>query len=179
MKNNREIPDLQEFLSFLESKFLAYETVKSCQKDSFISQKQYFNKPYNKSLNGPNNNYKPYNNKFNFMKKSTLLEGNKEISKTFHASYGQCPFCSGDHVLMRCDKFLDLDCASRNKTVAKLNVCKNCLYSHGYGKCNSPKTCKDCNAKHHTLLHMNKYNTETSRQFTGNDIQPRPSTSTQ
>ncbi|XP_075986344.1 uncharacterized protein LOC142983392 [Anticarsia gemmatalis] len=168
-QNNRELPNLEEFLGFLELKFLAYETAKGCSKETIENK---IHRPNNR---GWNNNYKPNNfpNKQQDMKKLGY-------SKIFHASYGQCPLCYKDHVLMQCDKFIDMDIAQRNKTVAKLKVCKNCLYSHGNVACSSKKTCRECNLKHHTLLHFNKpvYNDSNVRRDQDRNSNPGPSTST-
>lgn len=186
-QNNRQLPDLDEFLTFLENKFLAYETAKGCTKES-SSHSQIFNKTFNK----PNYKYQPNNNwnyKHNFntnrqqhSKKPTLYEQNKDYSKTFHTTYyGRCPLCTSDHVLMKCEKFLNMDIPQRNKMVTKLKVCKNCLYSHGNADCASWKTCRECNSKHHTLLHMTRTNDSNSamRREEGLESSPRASTSNQ
>lgn len=180
MQNSRELPNLQEFLSFLESKFIAYETMKNYQRDTSNTQKQLFNKPnYNPYFGNRNNNFKSFTKQNNYAKKASFHEGNREFTRAFHTSYGQCPLCEGSHVLMQCDKFINLDTAHRNKTVAKLKVCKNCLYSHGDANCTSMKTCKECNSKHHTLLHMTKENTEKSGKTVCNYMKTKPSISSQ
>jgi hypothetical protein len=54
---------------------------------------------------------------------------------------------------MQCPRFIGLDSRQRSATVARLQVCRNCLYSHEGDECRSAKTCKECNMRHHTLLH--------------------------
>lgn len=71
---------------------------------------------------------------------------------------------------MQCPKFIDMDSFQRNNIVVKLQICKNCLFSHGNVECKSTKPCKECNKKHHTLLHNSK------PYF---NLNQRPSTSTQ
>lgn len=118
-QKSRELPDLEEFLTFLENTFLAFETAKGCQKETTISQNQTSNKTIAKPFNKGwiSNKYNFNANKPQYMKKSTLYEHNNDHSNTFHTSYGQCPLCADDHVLMQCDKFLSWD----NETKRLLN----------------------------------------------------------
>ena len=140
LHDHREIQNLQDFLFFLESKFMAYESMKTTKKEN--TPKISYSKP----------NYKHY-----FMKKPNLTNWNdkKTFTKTYHtySMYSPCPCCDGKHVLMQCPKFLEMDIGHRNHTVSKLHLCKNCLFSHGNADCTSSKTCKECNLRHHTLLH--------------------------
>ncbi|XP_047027518.1 uncharacterized protein LOC124635626 [Helicoverpa zea] len=168
-QNNRELPDLDEFLKFLELSFLAHETAKSCLKDS--GENKTPPRPMNKSWN---HNYRF---KSNFKKPEEQTKVGH--SKIFHASFGKCPLCNNDHVLMQCDKFINMDILQRNKTVAKLKLCKNCLYSHGNNNCNSRKTCRECNSKHHTLLHTKPSDSEPTAERRDDSTNSRPSTSTQ
>lgn len=83
-------------------------------------------------------------NHFQFGGKRNYFEPKKRYSKSFHtASFGSFPHCTGDHVMMQCPKFIDTDAEQRNNLVAKLHVCRNCLYSHGNANWNSTKTCKE------------------------------------
>ncbi|XP_035457953.2 uncharacterized protein LOC118281482 [Spodoptera frugiperda] len=166
-QNNRELPDLDEFLKFLELSFLAHETAKSCLKDSGENKTPH--RPNNKSWS-PN-----YKFKSNFKKPEDQTKVGH--SKIFHASFGKCPLCNNEHVLMQCDKFINMDISQRNKTVAKLKLCKNCLFSHGNNNCNSRKTCRECNSKHHTLLHTKPADSEPTAERRDDSTNSRPSTS--
>ncbi|KAF9409946.1 hypothetical protein HW555_010837, partial [Spodoptera exigua] len=134
LQDNREVPTLQEFLTFLENQFTAFETMKSSKKESQSAEKAAGTEKH------ASRNY----------------EHKKWQLKTYHTSYGQCPLCKNNHVLMRCPQFIDSDTKQRNSIVAKLRLCKNCLFRHENETCNSVKTCKECNMNHHTLLHYNK-----------------------
>jgi hypothetical protein len=129
LQDHREVPALHDFLFFLESKFMAYETMKRSKKEVAIQQKPATVKTFSKEASYP--------------VKKTNYNFYKNNSKTYHTAYGQCPFCNEAHVLMQCQKFIDLDIPQRNYTVAKLQVCKNCLFSHGDKQCKSNKTCKE------------------------------------
>ncbi|CAK1592000.1 unnamed protein product [Parnassius mnemosyne] len=169
-QDHRELPDLNDFLFFLESKFMAYETMKNLKKEIPNVQKQGQQKT---------SNYK------NFPTKKHFYETKKGYNKTYFttSTIGQCPNCKGGHVLMQCVEFIDMNAIQHNNTVAKLHVCANCLYSHGNAKCTSTKTCKGCNKRHHTLLHnYTKKNASTAAETTNgvrNKNISRPTTSTQ
>lgn len=158
LQDHRELQNLQDFLYFIETQFMAYETIKSAKKGNST---------------GPE---KPSTYKFN--KQTPVKNTNYQFTRTsnFHASFGKCPHCKGSHVLMNCDKFLDLEVPKRNDTVSKLQLCKNCLYSHGNQECKSTKTCRECNLRHHTLLHNSERKLTTLPK---NNKGQHPSTSTQ
>lgn len=136
LHDNREVPTLQEFLMYLENQFMAFETMKTSKKDIPSTEKS-------------------------AEKSSRKNFDQKKWPKSYHTSYGKCPLCKDSHVLMRCQRFIDLDTKQRNSAVAKMRLCKNCLFSHENETCNSTKTCKECNMKHHTLLHYSNYNKNT------------------
>ncbi|PZC75227.1 hypothetical protein B5X24_HaOG206534 [Helicoverpa armigera] len=135
LQDHRELQNLQDFLYFIETQFMAYETMKSAKKGNSTGPEKPSTYNVNKQTPVKNTNYR-------FAR-----------SSNFHASFGKCPHCKGSHVLRNCDKFLELEVPKRNDTVSKLQLCKNCLYSHGDQECKSTKTCRECNLKHHTLLH--------------------------
>ncbi|XP_075990316.1 uncharacterized protein LOC142985966 [Anticarsia gemmatalis] len=126
----------------------------------------------------------PYNqfNKFHSQtSKSHYNDQTRNLKKSYHAVYGQCPYCDGNHVLRQCPKFLEMDLPQRNNIVTKLHLCRNCLYSHGTSECKSNKTCRDCNSRHHTLLHNSARNKTPSGNGNNNgnfsSTSQRPSTS--
>ncbi|XP_071055017.1 uncharacterized protein [Onthophagus taurus] len=67
-----------------------------------------------------------------------------------------CILCKMNHNLYQCDKFLEKSPSQRFNIISDNKFCKNCLgYRHHTSKCNSNKTCRICNKRHHTLLHLN------------------------
>lgn len=63
-------------------------------------------------------------------------------------------------MLQYCESLLKLDAPSRHRKVKELNVCINCLRKgHFIQNCESKSTCRKCDRKHHTILHMSN-NTE-------------------
>lgn len=140
LKAPRELPELNEFMSFLESKFMAYETLKTGQNQ--------------KSHPDPQSPYQQKNN-YNNNQRSSYFKPSEKMPKTYFTTTKTCPTCkTSDHVLMNCNKFIEMNYNERKEIVAKLQLCENCLYSHGTKQCYSNKKCKLCNKAHHTLLHQ-------------------------
>ncbi|XP_050746081.1 uncharacterized protein LOC108027240 [Drosophila biarmipes] len=77
----------------------------------------------------------------------------------FHASGStqssrECIYCQGQHSIYSCNEFKALDVVSRRTFAKDTKLCFNCLSrSHQVRDCNSSNTCRQCNAKHHTLVH--------------------------
>ncbi|CAG9132520.1 unnamed protein product [Plutella xylostella] len=141
----RELPILEDFLKFLETKFIALDTIQNkqgLQKQATSSPNKPSTSFYNKNDQRNNYNSKPMN--FNRTEK---------WPKSLHTAIRNCPLCKYEHVLMQCRKFQELSVTKRNAAVRDLQICKNCLYSHEGKQCTSNKVCKVCNKKHHTLLH--------------------------
>ncbi|XP_058466308.1 uncharacterized protein LOC131439387 [Malaya genurostris] len=64
-----------------------------------------------------------------------------------------CAFCGKGHRLYYCEQFKHLPLAQRSTIVSKAGLCVNCLFGkHSFANCKYG-TCKECGAKHHTLLH--------------------------
>lgn len=84
--------------------------------------------------------------------------------KSYHTSENQtsivCPNCNYGHLLSRCRKFRSLPVVTRRKLVNEFQVCYNCLKKgHSSSDCNSELRCRNCQQKHHNLLH---YDTKSS-----------------
>ncbi|KAH8317326.1 hypothetical protein KR074_003821, partial [Drosophila pseudoananassae] len=77
----------------------------------------------------------------------------------FHASGStqssrECIYCQGQHSIYSCNEFKALDVVSRRTFAKDTKLCFNCLSrSHQVRDCKSSNTCRQCNAKHHTLVH--------------------------
>ena len=55
----------------------------------------------------------------------------------------------------------------RFSTATRLKVCTNCLsYNHFYRDCPSRRSCKDCGARHHSLLHRQSSSTRRTEDAT-------------
>lgn len=65
-----------------------------------------------------------------------------------------CDYCGDDHYIVSCPKFRDLTPELRHKAVVAQKLCFNCFGHHNLNACNSPRTCKTCGFKHHTMIHV-------------------------
>ncbi len=81
-----------------------------------------------------------------------------------------CVHCQQDHSLHQCDSFNKLSVEDRDKFARNHQLCLNCLtVGHRGFECSSKYSCRQCGARHHTLLHRNKrpmVNTTTSMKET-------------
>lgn len=63
--------------------------------------------------------------------------------------------CNTNHLLYSCPKFHEMPATDRVKLATDLNLCKNCLSPrHHVDTCQNRYTCRHCNKRHHTLLHI-------------------------
>ena len=71
----------------------------------------------------------------------------------------KCPMCSKFHRLFQCQHFLKLNPCDRITKVKELQLCINCLKpGHKAATCENTHSCKTCNKRHNSLLHLNSQN---------------------
>ena len=108
------------------------------------------------SLNAtPNYNFKPktkqapYHANFKGQKSKDTVQSNAGVS-----GKEQCAVCKADHRIFYCENFLSKSVQDRNSFIRENKMCINCLSSgHLYKDCKF-SSCKICNKKHNTLLHI-------------------------
>ncbi|XP_073824784.1 uncharacterized protein [Musca autumnalis] len=84
-----------------------------------------------------------------------------------------CPLCHKAHPLRRCRRFRGMSLEKKVRTLVSRHICSNCLCaSHSFRECTSEQKCRECNEKHHTLLHPCS-----SREESKKIQQTRPSSS--
>ena len=105
------------------------------------------------------------------MRKPPQRDSHYSKSQSFYTqdsnnSNSKCPICSQQHFLWQCKHFQNLSPKDRSKVVMTNKYCLNCLSKgHFISKCPSKRLCKNCNRKHHTMLHIDKEDTiELSQQ---------------
>ncbi|XP_075151078.1 uncharacterized protein LOC142225184 [Haematobia irritans] len=65
-----------------------------------------------------------------------------------------CPICRTNHLLRNCPKFLEKSPNDRIQITKQNHLCYNCLLAdHGVRECKSRYSCRECNQRHHSLLH--------------------------
>jgi hypothetical protein len=81
--------------------------------------------------------------------------GNKvsQTARTYVTSKFQCSLCKDSHLLSYCDKFIKYSPKQRMEFVRTSKLCYNCLRQYSKNHAFSSQHCKQCNKRHHTLLH--------------------------
>ncbi|XP_045495961.1 uncharacterized protein LOC123694542 [Colias croceus] len=159
LKQPRELPVLQDFLDYLESKFTMLE--QSRRKQEPVIQKPSYIKPnfyptYSQEVNRLSNYVRNNNYQVNQHNYSGNRHSPKPIMKTYHLSSKiniTCPLCNLEHGLYKCKTFLDQPNEIKFKTLNRINICINCLFSHNGKPCSSFHRCRICNRAHNTILH--------------------------
>ncbi|XP_058840607.1 uncharacterized protein LOC131696092, partial [Topomyia yanbarensis] len=76
----------------------------------------------------------------------------------YHSAYSdntpKCILCKQSHILSQCDEFKKLVPQKRFELAKRQGVCLNCLRSSHLMKNCSAGSCRTCNKRHHTLLHL-------------------------
>ncbi|XP_071577042.1 uncharacterized protein [Temnothorax nylanderi] len=103
----------------------------------------------------------------NVLPASSQVKGNKQNSSVqshaANASSTKCPMCQKTHFLSACPDFHNKSVAQRRDLAKKYHCCYNCLSTrHTRDACSSKNTCRQCQQKHHTLLHTTDVNSNGS-----------------
>ena len=93
--------------------------------------------------------------------------------------YSFCFVCrSKEHTAGKCEKFIKMTFQDRKKLVHKHSICPGCLKSssHGLEVCNTAQSCpvKECNSKHHELMHPPPRNKQPRGSFDKNKSKNNP-----
>ncbi|KAJ8941096.1 hypothetical protein NQ318_019101 [Aromia moschata] len=78
----------------------------------------------------------------------------KSRSHGFHTQTVTCPMCESNHFLYRCREFSKMSNNQRAKKVKDLNLCENCLHAGHKADACKYGSCKKCQLKHNTLIHV-------------------------
>ena len=98
-----------------------------------------------------------------FFTKSAIDKNEAGDSKS-NRSYIKCVLCDQNHLLHNCKKFADLSMDDRIAFTRKNRLCDNCFkrgHIASFCRLDSACTVKECNRKHHKLLHR-----EPAKSFT-------------
>ncbi|XP_059622191.1 uncharacterized protein LOC132265511 [Phlebotomus argentipes] len=84
--------------------------------------------------------------------------------KVHHTETAKCSMCNqAQHQLFQCETFRKLSLASKRSAVGQRNLCFNCLRDgHRAQDCRSKSRCQKCQKSHHTLLHDDTRNTNST-----------------
>lgn len=88
---------------------------------------------------------------------SSLPVKESNTSSSVSSVETKCGFCGNNHLNHLCPEFLKMSVGERHKRVVELRMCFNCLRSgHSSSECASAFRCRECNKRHHSLIHFNE-----------------------
>ncbi|XP_015120546.1 uncharacterized protein LOC107043527 [Diachasma alloeum] len=67
-----------------------------------------------------------------------------------------CSYCKMDHNIASCSGFKSLTPTARKEVVERLYLCYNCPGKHSIRVCQTTRTCRTCQERHHSLLHFDR-----------------------
>ena len=129
------VPNLDRVKSFLQGQALIYESVERTNKSSTASHTESKKAKGNASLQVS-------------MNASSTKEGGAKGKPSY-----KCYFCKEEHSIYKCPKFQQKSVSDRRIFVIQNKRCVNCLGAHPSKECKSKFKCKECSARHSSLLH--------------------------
>ncbi|XP_060873756.1 uncharacterized protein LOC132947470 [Metopolophium dirhodum] len=93
--------------------------------------------------------------------------GKTSLSVSSTSTTSKCLFCQHEHQIYRCFVFKRKPVTVRRKFVSDHNLCFICLKTgHSVGSCTASFTCKKCEGRHNTLLHIENVGTKNNSETT-------------
>ena len=137
-QGSETMPTMEELLEFLHHRRKVLEPAcKASESSKINSHTNHQNLNANQRLRAHNNAKNP----------------TMSYAARFKAA---CNLCKGEHFTQNCEKLVNAGVHERSEIIKRANLCFNCLKSnHSVNNCLSSR-CKECNGKHHTLLHRPK-----------------------
>ena len=88
---------------------------------------------------------------------SKMSDQREPRHQSYAASITCSEICDVEHKLHACPEFKKMSTSQKYDLVKKKRACFNCLQTgHSVSECGSKFSCRECKAKHHTLLHRQK-----------------------
>ncbi|XP_070527728.1 uncharacterized protein [Cardiocondyla obscurior] len=95
-------------------------------------------------------------------------------SASVSSSVSACPLCKRSYYLTSCSRFSALTPVARLETAKKFHRCLNCLSSsHTLAACKSQYSCRACQQRHHSMLHMDSHVSSVASTNIDKDTEPR------
>ncbi|KAJ3662007.1 hypothetical protein Zmor_006375 [Zophobas morio] len=138
---DKAVPTFLQFSEFLEKRCEILEAMDKLKTNNLPS-----NKPKSIISSPKQLNIRPQN----------IIQ--KRFNNSNVVSKFNCLLCKNSHALYQCNEFLSKSVIDRNIISQNLKLCANCLRNnHKTEDCKSTFSCKECNQRHHTLLHSNEF----------------------
>ncbi|XP_018363954.1 PREDICTED: uncharacterized protein LOC108761740 [Trachymyrmex cornetzi] len=81
-----------------------------------------------------------------------------------------CRYCNDDHPTYKCEELLKLSAPEGTKSVIEKRLCINCFAPGHFGRDCRGSSCRKCDRKHNTLLHIEKEEPTTQGNSKNNSI---------
>ncbi|XP_011685182.1 PREDICTED: uncharacterized protein LOC105448357 [Wasmannia auropunctata] len=89
-----------------------------------------------------------------------------------------CSLCKRQHYINKCPQFVNKSASQRRDIIKSAKRCLNCLsHRHEIATCQSKYTCRICQQRHHTMLHIDSHSPATTKGTTAPVEQPSTSNS--
>ncbi|XP_076299591.1 uncharacterized protein LOC143218344 [Lasioglossum baleicum] len=129
IQGKTDMPSMEELLQFLQARQKMLETNEKSAKPAFSDQPRPIVKTYN--------NTRPH----------------QRSNVAYTAVQPSCALCKEKHYTASCSRLLHTEVNQRLGLIKQAGLCINCLRpNHAVRECRAG-SCKQCNGKHHTLLH--------------------------
>ncbi|KAF0704944.1 Uncharacterized protein FWK35_00037405, partial [Aphis craccivora] len=93
--------------------------------------------------------------------------GKTSLTISTSSTASKCPFCQHEHQIHRCFSFKHKPVTVRRKFVSDNSLCFICLKSgHNASSCTAVFTCKKCEGRHNTLLHLESFGVKNNSEVT-------------
>lgn len=156
--DSKQIPDIKELIKFIEDE--------CCQREATsltsISSSQQINAKNSFGFKNP-----AYQNKTSATGLNTKPPPSRHVMFSTNQTQSQtCKYCnSSSHNIYQCNEFSSLTPQSRHAFIKNKSLCQNCFGTHKKEFCKSIHSCKECNKRHHSLLHFTFRPTANSTDF--------------
>ncbi|XP_029156836.1 uncharacterized protein LOC114929457 [Nylanderia fulva] len=88
-------------------------------------------------------------------------------------SPASCPICKASHYLSKCPQFIKKGPSQRMEFIKQHQRCINCLSTkHALYSCPSQYTCRRCQKRHHSMLHVDSVSCATASVVTAESTPP-------
>lgn len=77
-------------------------------------------------------------------------------SRMLHSASIRCPYCQQNHSIYKCEGFNKISPQERINFIRKSKLCSNCLKAGHFEKSCKFGSCRRCNGRHNTLIHIDQ-----------------------
>lgn len=145
---------LDDLLNFLRNRADMLDMIKSGNNKSNMTSSQSSQFKFRNEVKQSSDHKKLVASTHTYSSVASNKKGTNLKNNAYRHQGRTCTLCGDDHVLYTCAKFLNMSIHDRWNLVKDKKLCQNCIRdSHSPNECVFG-SCKLCNRKHNTLLHI-------------------------